>query len=400
MLTDLQIAKLKWRADRYKLPVHGGPGLYLAVFPRGRRTWQLRVNIFTKPVLLTLGYWPEMTVKAALAKARLFNQMIARGEDPRESSAADARARVTVNAFARRWLRDVVAKARKDVTPIERRLERDILPAIGRMKLREVSLADVRSIVFERRDAGRDAAAVGLRDLLLRLFNYARTCGLVDVNPAAALERKYIARLRSRTRALSEAEMKPFYQTLKSPRLGMRVSIALDLLLLTLARKSELLNARWKHVDLSQGTWEVPAELSKSGRPHVVYLSNAALRHFLALNNSYWMRDGSKIRPGYTPGSEWFIFPHRNSNTQPMAPNLLNKAIKRVDWGMPAFTPHDLRRTAVTHLNEKGYSADVIEKAANHAVRGGIRGVYNRAQYAAERKKMLEEWAEYLEGLK
>jgi integrase len=83
-----------------------------------------------------------------------------------------------------------------------------------------------------------------------------------------------------------------------------------------------------------------------------------------------------------------------------MAPNVLNKAINRVDWGMPHFTPHDLRRTASTILNEQGYSPDVIEKALNHAVRGGVRGIYNRAQYAAERKRMLQEWADYLEGLK
>jgi integrase len=72
----------------------------------------------------------------------------------------------------------------------------------------------------------------------------------------------------------------------------------------------------------------------------------------------------------------------------------------RIKWGMPHFTVHDLRRTASTHLNEQGYPADVIEKALNHAVRGGVRGIYNRAQYAEERKKMLQEWAEWLKGLK
>jgi integrase len=72
----------------------------------------------------------------------------------------------------------------------------------------------------------------------------------------------------------------------------------------------------------------------------------------------------------------------------------------RVKWGIPHFTVHDLRRTASTHLNEKGYSPDVIEKALNHSVRGGVRGVYNRAQYSAERRKMLQEWSDWLEGLK
>ena len=95
--------------------------------------------------------------------------------------------------------------------------------------------------------------------------------------------------------------------------------------------------------------------------------------------------------------------PHRPVNpgsaTQPMTPSALNKAIGRLEWGMEHFTVHDLRRTGSTALNEKGYPADVIEKALNHSVRG-IRGIYNKAQYAEQRKKMLAEWAGWLEGLK
>ena len=95
-----------------------------------------------------------------------------------------------------------------------------------------------------------------------------------------------------------------------------------------------------------------------------------------------------------------YVLPSQNSSTQPMAETTLNKAIARVGWGMPKFVPHDLRRTASTILNEKRYDADAIEKALNHAVRPGVRGIYNKAQYADERKQMLADWAEWLEGVK
>ena len=382
-LTNRAIARVKWRQHRFI--VNDRDGLRLAFYPAGRRTWQLRTVILGRPALLTVGYWPELSLRAARERAALLEAAIERGEDPRV--AADSGERVTVAAFARRWLREVVSKARKNPEPIEKRLARHILPRLGQQTLARVTMADVRGLVFAERDAGRAASAVAIRDILWRIFDYARICGLVTGNPAEALERKFIARLRSRTRSLSTAELKQFYQGLRSERLGARAAIALELLLLTLARKSELLQAQWKHIDLAAGTWEVPAESSKSGQAHVVYLSGRAVALLSCLLDS-------------ARAADHYVLTARNSGTQPMAPNLLNKAIERVNWGMPHFTPHDLRRTASTHLNEKGYSADWIEKALNHAVRGGVRGVYNRAQYAPERKRMLEEWAEWLEGLK
>lgn len=369
--------------------------------PRGRKTWQLRTPIGGKSVVLTLGYWPEMSVRSARRLARNRREMAARGEDPRKGENPVS---LTVQAFAKRWIREVVSKSRKNPAPIERRLTRDILPRMGMLKLGQITVDDVRRLIFAKRDGGRPAAAVALRDLLFRMFEYARVHGLVKLNPAEPLERKFIARLRSRKRALSESELRKLYLNgrFSGGRLGIRNWIALELLLLTLARKSELLEARWKHIDLEKGLWEVPAELSKSGLPHVVYLSRQAEDLFRELVPVAAEQPDSKhSHPGTRRvDPDEYVFQHQSSRTQPMSPNCLNRAISRVPWGMPHFTPHDLRRTASTILNEKGYVPDVIEKALNHAVRGGVRGIYNRAQYAAERKQMLQEWADYLEGLK
>jgi integrase len=93
------------------------------------------------------------------------------------------------------------------------------------------------------------------------------------------------------------------------------------------------------------------------------------------------------------------VLPMRDALTEPIGAAALNQAMARVKWGFPHFTPHDLRRTASTHLNEQGYNADWIEKALNHTPLG-VRGTYNRAQFGEERRRMLQEWADYLEGLK
>ena len=93
--------------------------------------------------------------------------------------------------------------------------------------------------------------------------------------------------------------------------------------------------------------------------------------------------------------------PGRGSSTKPFAHNAINSALKvsLTGQGVPAFTIHDLRRTASTLLHEKGWPSDVVEKALNHTI-GGVRGVYNRAEYAAQRKEMLQFWSDYLDALR
>jgi integrase len=162
--------------------------------------------------------------------------------------------------------------------------------------------------------------------------------------------------------------------------------VALRLILLTLVRKSELMLARWEHVDVEKAEWHIPAENSKTGKPHIVYLSPQALALFDELR--------------LLAGASELVLPGRGSLTKPFAHNAINNALKVALRGqdIPAFTIHDLRRTASTLLHEHGWPADVVEKALNHTI-GGVRGVYNRAEYAGQRKEMLGFWGESLERL-
>lgn len=300
---------------------------------------------------------------------------------------------VTLLAFAERWLTQIVEKTRKDATPVVRSLRRDIYPTLGHKRMASVTRDDVRDLIFKRRDLGRPAAAAGMRHLLKRLFDYAVALGVVDANPVLAIPIKYVTQQKSRSRTLNQSELQTFFAHL--PALGPRYAAAVELILLTVCRKGELLGARWKHIDFANRTWEVPAELSKTGVPHIVYLSRQAEALFRGL----WPGDLSAMREARRVDPDEFVFQHQSSRTQPMPAATLNKAVRRVKWGIPAFTLHDLRRTGATLLSEQGYSPDWIEKALNHSLKG-IRGVYNRAQYAEQRKQMLQEWADYLEGLK
>ncbi len=132
------------------------------------------------------------------------------------------------------------------------------------------------------------------------------------------------------------------------------------------------------------GEWNIPAENSKTEQPHTVYLSKQATKLFQEL----------KALAG---GSAW-VMPGRSSLSKPFSHNAMNQAMGSITFEIPPFTIHDLRRTGSTLLHEKGFAYDVIEKALNHKI-GGVRGVYNRAEYAEQRRQMLQFWADYIDQL-
>lgn len=379
-LTEARVKSL--RAKRKRFAISDGGGLQLVVLPSGRKSWVFRYRLAGQGRAMKLGTWPELSLVKARVLAKSAVVDLGFGKDPRERSGA--RHQLTVRAFAERWLKDVVHKVRKNPRPVERQLERCVYPAIGRWPIRRVGVQHVRDLVFTLRDRGKPEAAASLRHTLKRLFDYAVACEASEGNPVRALPLKFITMHKARNRALSERELKQFLHRLQDPRLR-HFGWALELMLLTLCRKSELRLARWEHIDFEKHIWEIPMENSKTGVPHIVYLSLQAEVLLRCLKGA--------------AGRAECVLPKRDSIREPIDAATLNKAMARVRWGIHSFVPHDLRRTASTLLNEQGFNRDVIEKALNHGV-AGVRGTYNRAEYREERRRMLQAWGDYLEELK
>lgn len=159
--------------------------------------------------------------------------------------------------------------------------------------------------------------------------------------------------------------------------------LALHLLVLCMVRKSELTNAKWEEIDIETATWAIPGERMKKSLPHVVPLPRQAVAMFEELK-------------GLSSGSDW-IFPSRHSLRQPIGHNTLNVVVRALAVEVRDFVIHDFRRTASTHLHEAGFNSDWVEKCLAHETRG-IRGVYNRAQYADQRREMLQWWADFVDS--
>jgi integrase len=192
----------------------------------------------------------------------------------------------------------------------------------------------------------------------------------------------------SRKRVLRPEEVKRFLDAVEALPTSQANRIAFRLILLTLCRKGELVKARWNDVDLDRGEWEIPAAHAKNRQEHVVYLSDQGKKLFAQLRalagNSPW------VLPGRDPKE------HIGLVTLNQAIFVAKNSTKTLAW-LGDIWIHDLRRTASTHLHEMGWPSDVIEKALAHTI-GGVRGVYNRAEYAEQRKEMLQQWANVVEN--
>jgi integrase len=350
-------------------------------------SWLYRYRLNGKYGKVALGHYPDLSLKDARGKRDDLARKVAKGESPAiEAKLARAGMALnpTVREFGERYYKEQVEPNLKDPKDILRYLQNEIYPAFGDKKLKDVDALDVQALVYRKRDGGRIAAAMRLRNVIKQVYEYAIETRLATINPAAMVATRYIGKARKRTRVLTPDEIKRYLRTVYQSNMRRQFKLALHIILLTLVRKSELLLARWEHINFEKGEWLVPEENAKMGKPHIVYMSTQVAAMFQEL----------KALAG---GSE-FVLPGRSSLLKPFAANALNKALEGLTFDMDPLTIHDLRRTGATLLTEHGFNRDWIEKALSHEAQG-IRAVYIVAEFAEQRKKMLQWWADYVDSI-
>ena len=383
-LTDTKLKALRARAKPFQ--VADGAGLFVEVTPGGKRVWRLRYRLNGRQEKVTLGEYPAYSLHAARRWREDCRERIGRSQSPMaEKRAVKERSASahTVGQFAERWFDEVVVKSVKDPRTIRRVLDKDVLPAVGRKPLPEVTPGDVLAITDRIKARGADQMALVTRNILKRLFAYAIARERVTINPAAAVEARYIAQARSRDVALTSDELGELLRAIYASSMRRPNKLALHLLIICMVRKTELTEARWNEIDLSNAVRTIPLSRMKQERPHVVYLSTQAVAMFEELRS-------------LACGSE-YVLPSRGSLRKPVSRSSLNVAVRSLDFEIRDFVIHDFRRTASTHLHEAGFLSDWIEKALAHE-QAGVRGVYNKAQYAEQRRKMLQWWADFVDA--
>jgi integrase len=367
--------------------VSDGRGLSLDILPSGKMSWLYRYCLDGKYGKVILGRYPDLPLKVAREKRDELAGKVASGKSPAleaKQKRAGLASNPTVREFGERYYKEQVVRNWKDPKSEWRYLDYDVFPSLGERLLKDLNAMDVQTLVYRKRDNGRIAAAMQLRNVIKRMFDYAVEVQLVTLNPAAMVATRFIGKARKRARVLTPKEIRLYLRTIYQSNIRRQFKLALHIILLTLSRKSELLLARWEHVNFEAGEWLVPAENAKTAKPHIVYLSTQVTAMFRELKA--------------LAGDSELVMPGRGSLTRPFAGNALNKALEGLTFDMDPLTIHDLRRTGATLLTEHGFNRDVIEKALSHEAEG-IRAVYIVAEYAEQRKKMLQWWGDYVDGI-
>ena len=386
MLTDAQIKALKPITGSRYSKADGG-GLLLGVTPGGVKSWIFRYRLNSVREKVVLGRYPDMSLKVAREKRDELATQVASGKSPaaeKKLARAGMPTNPTVIEFGERYYTEQVVKRWRDPKSVRRYLDNEIFPAFGEKALKDINALDVQTLVYRKRDGGQVSAAIQLRGMIKQMFDYAIETRLVTINPAAMVATRFIGKARKRSRVLAPIEIRLYLRTIYQSNIRRQFKLALHIILLTLSRKSELLLARWKHVNFETGEWLIPAENAKTGKPHIVYMSTQITEMFTELKT--------------LAGNSELVLPGRGSTVRPFAKNALNAALEGLTFAMDPLTIHDLRRTSATLLTEYGFDRDVIEKALSHE-REGIRAVYIVAEYAEQRKRMLQWWADYVDGL-
>ena len=395
-LTVRAIDTLAKPATRREVPDGLVNGLYLVLQPSGAKSWAVRYRAADgRPRKYTIpGTYPAIDLKSARELAQSVLVEVAKGGDP---AAAKKAARSGAKAPADRDLVECVvdqfieryAKAnQKAETAAENRrlLVREVVGPWRGRRLGEVTRADVHELLDAVVDRGSPVAANRILAALRRMCNWAVERGIIAASPCDKV--KPPTAEKSRDRVLSDDELRRLWAA--TDAIGWPSGPLVRLLLLTGQRRDEVGRMRWREVDLDAALWTIPKERAKNGQAHAVPLSAPALAILRALPRI----DGGK-------GSTDYVFTTSGKTPVSGYSNAKDALDRRMGEDTPAWVLHDLRRTAATGMARLGVALPGIEKILNHTSGsfGGVVGVYQRHDYAAEKRHALDAWGGFVERL-
>ena len=388
-LTATKIKKAKPAAKAYKLS--DGDGMFLLVNTNGSKYWRLKYRVAGKEKQFALGTYPEVSLAAARERRADARKAIAAGIDPSARKQAEKRAQResdTFEAVAREWIDARSGEwGESNRHQVTRRLERDAFPWIGTTKVHELEPPAVLQMIRRTESRGAIETAHRVKNLVGQVMRYAVATGRAQRDPtpdlAGALKTK---RAKHHASLTTPAEIGPLLRDIDGYEGQFVARSALQLAPLVFVRPGELRKAEWIEFDLDSAEWRIPAERMKMNAPHIVPLAEQAIAVLLELEP--------------LTGRGRYVFPGARSADRPMSENTLNAALRRLGYAKDQMTGHGFRSMASTLLNEQGWNRDAIERQLAHAERDNVRAAYNYAEHLGERRRMMQAWADYLDGLK
>ena len=379
MLKEANVRNAKPKEKYYML--RDDRGLYLRVDPSGRKYFILRYFENGKAHQMSLGPYPELSLKDARLKRDELQTARAKGE---KLSSRSERTPQIFSEVVREWMKiRMKDKAESYLRTIKFRLNKYILPRIGNFPLREIKSSEILQLCREIEKFGHEETARRIKTLIGQIFRFAVASDWAENDPTFALQRALTPRKNKHYATFTTPQdiailmkaMKAYPYTL--------IRCAMLFSVYTAARPGEIRHAEWS--EIKNDYWEIPAEKMKMKRRHLVPLSRQ-VKQIL-----------EELRPLTCSGK--YLFPTPRNNGKCMSENGVRVALRTIGFTKEQITPHGFRAMFSTIANEHGINRDVIERQLAHVEENTVRGAYNHAEYLPERIKVMQWWADYLDDL-
>jgi integrase len=370
-----------------------GNGLYFRITKAKSGFWVFKYSLNSKRHDMAIGKYHDISLTDARERTLLLRKQLAIGLDPRlEQARTQQNPFKTIDDLASDWLEACSRRLNNPQIPT-RIYKKDIKPAIGNMRVDDVSPIDVRDILEKINASNRPTIANDALGYLKQLFRHGMKLGVVKSNPADAFRPADAGGIeKSRDHILSKGELKELFMLINKniSSFGYENMLCVKLLLRLGVRKSELIEAPWSEFNVAKRIWQLPAARSKTNTDFKIYLSDSVVKILHEL----------KV---FARGSD-YLFPSRRTSIRSpcISPDTLNRAISsllnKTDNDIEHFTVHDLRRTFRSLLSELKVQPHIAERCLNHKLKG-IEQVYDRYDYFEECVEALDKVAYHFDAL-
>ncbi len=386
MLTDAQVRKIKPldKKKRYS----DEKGLYLEVTPAGGRFWRIKYRFNNRESTLTIGSYPEISLAQARrardeARIQLYNNIDPNAVKNERLQQLDESTLFKV--LAMEWMEDRKAVI-KEATYLRDLsvFEKDLFPDLGDMPIDQIKGKDV--LACAKKIEARGAQEMAKRSIPLagRIFRFAIRKGIIENDPTPHLGEALKPRKVKNMARIDISEFPALLERMDRYHGSPIIRSALQLMTLTFVRTAELRMMEWNEIDYNNCLWRIPTHKMKMAQPHIVPLSRQAL----------------ELLEGLKPltGNKQYVF-YNYSTAKPISSNALLCAIRTMGYN-GKMTGHGFRGLASTTLHEQGYMHDAIEIQLAHKVGNAVSQAYNHAQHLDYRIKMMQEWSDFIDGLR
>jgi integrase len=390
-ISEAKVHTAKSREKEYK--IFDGNGLFLAVTPSGGKLWRFKYRFAGKERLLSFGAYPEISLLEARRRRDEARRQVATGIDPGAIRQAKKQAKTdrseTFEVIAREWHGKYLKTwSAGHAGTIIGRLEKEVFPWLGNRPIREITAPEILKALRRTESRGALDIARRVRNYCGSIFRYAIATGRAEHDPAAYLREALPPVKNGHYAAPTDPkDVGPLLRAIDEYQGSFVVKCAMQLAPLFFVRPGELRHAEWLEIDFEAAQWSIPGEKMKMREPHIVPLSNQATTIL------------KELQP--LTCSSRYVFPSGRTYARPMSENAINAALRRMGFEKSEITSHGFRATARTILDEVlGIRPDIIEHQLAHQVRDPLGRAYNRTKFLDERRKMMQQWADYLDTLK